>query len=88
MVDAPAATTSPAYADKWEANTNQHMLVTFQSGDQNAVAAYLRNLCWTGNRPSQSTFNGRNVIPMQFMAYNGTTTTTDLTRSMLVLAGA
>jgi hypothetical protein len=85
---APAATTAPAYADLWEANTSQHMLVTFQSGDQNAVAAYLRNMCWTGNRPSQSTMNGVNVVNLQWMAYNGTTTTNDLTRSMLVLAGA
>ena len=87
-IDAPAATTTPVYADLWEANTSQHMLVTFQSGDQNAVAAYLRNLCWTSNRPSQSTMNGLNVVSLQFMAYNGTTTTNDLTRAMLVLAGA
>lgn len=87
-VDALGSDTTPFYADKWEANTSQHMLVTFQSGDGGAAAAYLRNLCWTGDRPSQSSLNGRNVIPMSFMAYNGSTTTNDLTRSMLVLAGA
>jgi hypothetical protein len=87
-VDALGADTTPFYADKFDANTSQHMLVTFQSGDGGACAIYLRNLCWTGNRPTQTSTNGRNTIPLQFMAYNGSTTTNDLTRSALVIAGA
>lgn len=87
-VDGLGADTTPFYADKWDANTSQHMLVTFQSGDGGACAIYLRNLCWTGNRPAQTSTNGRNTIPLQFMAYNGSTTTTPLTRAALVIAGA
>jgi hypothetical protein len=87
MVDALGADATPLYADAFVTNAASHMLITFGGGDGNGIAAYLRNLCYTGDQPTQTALNGRNTIPLSFVAYNGATTTSDLTRAMLVLAG-
>ena len=87
VVDANGASATPDQWDAWLTNTNEQMLVTLNTGDGNGRAIYLRNMCRAGPRPSQTALNGRNTVPLQWMAYNGTTTTSDLTRSALVMAG-
>jgi hypothetical protein len=87
-VDAAGADATPTYWDEWLANTAKHLLYTLNSKDGQSVGLYFRNLCYTGNRPSQNETSGRNTIPLSFMAYAGSTTTSDLTLSPLVIAGA
>jgi hypothetical protein len=87
MVDALGADATPLYGDEFITNPFKHMLITFGGGDGNGIAAYLRNLCYEGDQPIQTVLDGRNRIPLMFRAYNGDTTTNDLTRAMLVLAG-
>ena len=86
-VDALGVSTSPTYWAAWLSNLAKHMLVTFNTGDGSGRAVYLRNLLVSGNRSSQSAMNGRNTVNASFMAHNGATTTSDLTRSSLVVAG-
>lgn len=88
VVDAEGADATPTYWDAWLTNTNKHLLYTLNAKDGQATGLYFRSLCWAGNRPTQVSTNGRNTIPLQFMAYNGTTTTSDLTLSPMVIAGA
>lgn len=86
-VDALGVSTSPTYWAAWLANTPKHMLISFNTGDGSGRAAYLRNMCPMDNRPAQNATDGRNTVSASFMAYNGATTTSDLTRSSLVVAG-
>lgn len=81
-----SATTTPTWWDKWFANTNQHLCYTLHSVDGTAVGFYFRLLHWTANRPSQTATNDRNTIPLVFQANNGSTTTSDLTLSSMLLA--
>lgn len=86
VLDGQGVDTTPQWWDSWAANTNQHMLYTLHSADGTAVGFYFRLLHWAGARPSQSSTNDRNTIPLTFQANNGTTTTNDLTLSSMLLA--
>ena len=87
-VDGEGADTTPTYHDLADANTSQHAMITLQGGDGNACAIRFNNLCWNEPGPRQVSVNGRNCTAFDFMAYNGTTTTTDLTRAAMIIAGA
>ena len=54
--------------------------------DGTAVAFYFRNCSWFGDRPPQLAMSDRNVVRMQFRADVGTTTTSDLTLSPMLIA--
>lgn len=85
-VDAEGADTTPTWWDRWLTNGSWHMLITFNAKATQALGVYFPNLCFTGNRPYQSTMNGRNVVNVQMYAKGGQTTTTDLTRAPVVFA--
>jgi hypothetical protein len=87
-VDAEGPDTTPTWWDRWRDRTKQtwHMCLTFNAKATQALGAYLPNLCFTGNRPYQSTLNGRNVVTFSMYAKGGLTTTTDLTRAPVVFA--
>lgn len=85
-LDAQGADATPQWWDSFFANTSQHMMYTLHSADGTAVGFYFRNLCWAGRRPSQTSTNDRNTIPLSFRADNHTTTTSDLTLAPMVLA--
>lgn len=87
-LDGQGVDTTPQWWDSWLANTNQHLLYTLHSVDGTAVGFYFRLLHWAGARPSQMATNDRNTIPLTFQANNGTTTTSDLTLSSMLLAMA
>ena len=87
-VDGEGADTTPTYPDLADANTSQHATITLQGGDGGACAIRFNNLCWNDPPPSQVSFNGRNCMALNFMAYNGSTTTNDLTRAAIIIAGA
>jgi hypothetical protein len=73
-VDAEGADTTPTWWDRWLANLSYHMLITFNTKATQALGVYFPNLCFTGNRPFQSTMGGRNVVTMSFYAKQGATT--------------
>lgn len=85
-LDGQGADATPQWWDSWGNNTSQHMMYTAHSADGTAFGLYFRNLCWMGNRPSQSSTNDRNTIPLSFRADNHSTTTSDLTLAPMVLA--
>lgn len=85
-VDAADRTTTPAFWDAHATNTNQHILYTLHSVDGTAVSFYFRNCSWFGDRPPQTSASDRNVVRMQFRADVGTTTTSDLTLSPMLIA--
>jgi len=87
VVDSEGADTTPTYWDAWLTNAKSHLLYTACIGDTYGVAFYFPALCYMGDRPTQNSTNGRNTIPLQFMAYNGATTTSDLTLSAMRIAG-
>ena len=87
-VDAEGADTTPTWWDEWLSNPAKHLLYTLNSKVGQAVGFYFLNLCYTGNRPSQNALNGRNVVSASFLAYAGSTTTSDLTLAPIVIAGA
>lgn len=84
-LDGQGADATPQWWDAWATNTNQHLLYTLHSADGTAVGFYFRNLCWFGNRPSQSSTNDRNTIPLTLRADVGSTTTNDLTLSPMLI---
>lgn len=88
VVDGEGATTTPTYPDAWEANTSKHMTATLQGGDGGCCAIAFNNLCQTSDRPRQVSVNGRNCMAVDYMAYNGSTTTSDLTLAAMIIAGA
>lgn len=73
-VDAEGADTTPTWWDRWQTNGSWHMLITFNTKATQALGVYFPNLCFTGNRPFQSTMGGRNVVTMSFYAKQGATT--------------
>jgi hypothetical protein len=85
-LDAQGADATPQWWDAFFANTSQHMMYTLHSADGTAVGFYFRNLCWMGNRPSQSMTNDRNTIPLTFRADTHSVTTSDLTLAPMVIA--
>lgn len=87
LVDASTASASPFWHSAWDDETKEYQLLyTCSLDDGKAIAISIQRLCLTGPRPAQLDDNRINRVPVEFTAYSGATTTTDLTSSMLVIA--
>lgn len=83
VVDADANTATPT-VDGWFTGTNKkHLLATLSCVDGSTVAFYFPNACVVGDRPVQKIDGNVNRYQVEFMAYTGPTTTSDLTLSCM-----
>lgn len=83
--DADDVTATPAEAARWDAaessTTYEHHLFGLNVADGKSVAFYFPRAKFVGNRPTQTSVNGLNMVKSEFKALTGPTTTSDLTLS-------
>lgn len=79
--DAEAATTTPALAAIHDSSTKYHCLYGWNTTAGAAGAFYFPSLCVMGKKPTQQDRDGINSTTIQFAAYQGPNTNTDLAKS-------
>jgi hypothetical protein len=88
-VDASTASAAPFWHSAWDDESKEYQLMwTGNTEDGKALGISLQRVCLTGPRPSQLDNNQINRVPVQFTAYSGATTTSDLTTAMMIIAMA
>jgi hypothetical protein len=81
VLDADAASTTPAEQVAWDANGEQHALITLNSSNGKTVAFYFSRLLRSGNKPTQADVDGLNRQTLEFMSYESGSGSTDLQTS-------
>lgn len=87
-VDAAGASATPTYWDEWLSNPYKTLVATLNSKPTQAVGIVMKNLVYTGRRPSQTNMNGRNGVPLQFESLASALTGNDLTLTPFLVCGS
>lgn len=85
-VHSEAATETPVWPGKWEANLEHYALVSLAIPDAKSLAFWWPRVCLVGDRVKQMDLNGLNAMRFECEAYTGGTATSDLTNAMMVIA--
>lgn len=84
-VDSESATATPTWPGRWDSDTQFYHLLYNLNGNVSGkrVAIYMPNCCIADRKPVQTNQNGINRETITVIAYMGTDTTSELTRSAL-----
>ena len=83
VLDAVAASLTPAWWTAWLTNSAHHILYSLSTADGQAMAIYLARCFFRGNRPTQGDVDGLNRTTLVFEAGTNSVTTSELTLSAL-----
>jgi hypothetical protein len=75
VLDAGGASANPTWWANWLTNARWHLLAGLSTAPGAAVACYLPNLTYTGNRPTQMDGDGVNRVQVDFKAGTDTAET-------------